>query len=197
MRLKTLGVGFLAALALGASASVASATPKLWLLTSGTSKGVVGEKAENHLELVGPGENFRCGRNYTGKLLSNGLASDSLEFPTSTGFCTAGSVSRGGQAATVVATAKGSFKLTFKPKLIVGEPGWCAYELSKIELPFNTTGLAFLFWHNRAAAATAKLDKAHTLAENCPATQAWEVRTEAVYDHYGQEGFEYGTEVVG
>jgi len=95
-----------------------------------------------------------------------------------------------------VATDKGSFKVTLKPKLIVGVPGggWCVYELSTFELKFSPAVSSSLYFYVEAGGtATAKLDKTLTLGENCSATQAWEV----VFEGITSEALdEYHTEPV-
>jgi len=85
------------------------------------------------------------------------------------GYLLQGSVSH------IVLKSNGTAQLKASPKLLLGEPGWCVYELSKFEGVFSLTFSPRAVISGRA---TASLSKRFTLATGCAATQSWEFRDE-------------------
>ena len=74
----------------------------------------------------------------------------------------------------ITVNTKGVLAVTFpKSKLIIGTPGWCAYDLTKYELRFPIVKAPAVTYLVVLGFVTAKLEPAHTLAEGCAATQTW------------------------
>ncbi len=198
MRPRAIFVGLLGTLVFGASASGALAAPKLWLIKPfPATRAVVGEGAVNSF-VFSPTPEIQCVSVADGELLSNGKPADGLSFsPPSSGRCeeTATNQNPGyllrGSVSHIVLQSNGTAQLTAMPKMILGEPGWCVYELRKFEGVFSLTFSPRALIVGRA---TASLSKRFTLAAGCAETQSFEFRDE-VKDSSNESV--YGLELVG
>jgi hypothetical protein len=183
MRLRATMFLLLGTLVLGGSGAAAAATPKLWLVRPSTSaRGVAGEAAINGFAFE-PVFETQCSSSGQGELMKNGKAADALAFShisggaceelatnLNPGYLLQGGVSR------IVLRSDGTAQLTASPKILLGEPGWCVYELRKFAGVFSLTFSPHAVIVGRA---TATLNKRYTLAAACAETQSWEFRDEA------------------
>jgi len=161
MRIRIMAVGFVAMLALAASAGAASATTKLWVENTALAHLPVGEVVHASITVEG------CSKPYTGKLLVNGSSSDKLRYPTTTSaICNAGALLRGG-ALTWIATSELVSTVTSTPKFMIEFPNYCAYEIGTLVGSFAPSAILEIRGN-----VTGKLNKAVSLGESCPTTRS-------------------------
>jgi hypothetical protein len=170
--------GLLSTLIFAVSTGSALAVPKLWLTRPSTAtRGVVGEEAVNNF-VMEPKPEIQCRMASQGELLGNGKAADALSFShlggssceesatnSNPGYLLQGNVSH------IVLKSDGTAQLKASPKILLGEPGWCVYELKKFEGVFSLTFSPRAIIVGRA---TANLNKRFTLGAGCAETQSWE-----------------------
>lgn len=180
MRFRTLGIGFIAVLALEASLVTASfaVAPPLWLNKSVASgeRGVPGEGAFASLELH-TGADY-CGLFNSGKLLSNGNPVDKLSFKGGeTNVChefmgEGRSVISGEVKAVQITTVAGNEVMTVTSVIHLLSAPWCTYTLpSSMKFPFRGSDQAQT---ETAVTVSGRLDPSRSFGA-CASTHPYEV----------------------
>jgi len=178
MRLKLAGLALVAAVALTPSATAAS--QKLWL-TKTNQRLTTGDAIETSFVIEG---GSACRLRYDGTVGSNGASTDKLSFPTRTEHsCASGWGIRAGTLTWAI-TSGGQLTIKSAPKILIGFPGYCVYEVAKLVGNFSPGQPLHV-----NGGATGKLDKAATLGEGCPETKAigWEVEVDKERGELGTE----------
>jgi hypothetical protein len=189
-----------------ASAGSASAATKLYLKANG-AVAAAGSGAWDRVSISIPvsqegrgvgGSAEKCIlESWGGELETNGMAKDSLAFPSATfRFCKnetgPGFSISGGEGNHVKVASSGAGQIRFATRLAVNEPGPCVYEYAKVAVTYSYPGVTA----SSASAAEGKLNKKAS-ARTCTPTQTNQVELGLFYEESPGSEILYQTEVRG
>ncbi len=177
MRFRAAVIGAAAALACAAQAGAAQGKSVLWLRQfAGTTRTAVGAPVDSELDVYfpKPGGEAECAIGDEGKLTSNGAVSDRIAYSTHdfTGCVGEDAIHGAITSVSLIAGTAGGLptaKLVAAKKILILQPNWCVYELTKFGGRFTSTRGTFAVTVI-GGEATAKLDTKATFGEPCAAT---------------------------